>query len=62
MPPVPLVSAPEVALNEVWPPSAPAAAVLPVSLPAANAIVDASTVTPVAAKSVQRFVFVIRIS
>lgn len=62
VPPWPLVSAPVVAFTALWPLSVPEGAVLPISLPAANAIEEANTVTPVAAKRDQRFVFIIRIS
>jgi hypothetical protein len=58
VPPVPLVSVPTVALVVLFAPSEPAPTVLPVSLPAANAIDDARTVTPVAANRVHRFVFI----
>jgi hypothetical protein len=58
VPPVPLVSAPTVAFVVLFAPSASVPTVLLELPPAANAIDDTRTVTPVAAMSVQRFVFI----
>jgi hypothetical protein len=57
-PPVPLVSAPTVVFVVVFAPSVSVPTVLPVVLPAANAIDETRAVTPVAAMSIQRFVFI----